>query len=187
MAASRKGRLLIAVPMLSDPNFDRTIVFMIEDNDDGSTGLVLNRPSPVPVTQALPDLSAGVTPPSVLFVGGPVNQNTANGLARVEAADRAGAVEGWLQVTGDIGTINVADWMDGMPAGVVDLRVFAGYAGWGPGQLDGEMDAGAWLVVDADPGDPLSSEPEDLWRTVLRRQPGETAWLANYPPDPAVN
>ena len=187
MAASRKGRLLIALPMLSDPNFDRTIVFMIEDNDEGSAGLVLNRPSPVPVTQALPDLSAGVAPPSVLFVGGPVNQNTAIGLARAAAADGVDAVEGWLQVTGDIGTINVADWMDGMPAGVVDLRVFAGYAGWGAGQLDGEIDAGAWLVVDADPSDPLSSEPEDLWRTVLRRQPGETAWLANYPPDPAVN
>ena len=184
MAPSRKGRLLIALPMLADPNFDRTIVLMIEDNEECSTGLVLNRPSPVPVSQALPDLSAGLAPPDVLFVGGPVNQNTAIGLARASEAE---GVVGWMHVAGDIGTVNVAQWMGGMPDGVADLRVFAGYAGWGPGQLDGEVDAGAWLVVDALAGDPLSPEPEDLWRTVLRRQRGDTSWLANYPADPAVN
>jgi len=172
--------------MLADPNFDRTIVLMIEDNDEGSAGLVLNRPSPVPVTQALPDLSAsaGLAPPSVLFVGGPVNQNTAIGLARATDPDE---VDGWVPVAGDVGTVSVSDLEVGLPDGMADLRVFAGYAGWGPGQLDGEIDAGAWFVVDAHPTDPLSPDPEDLWRTVVRRQPGRTAWLANYPPDPAVN
>src|SRR5438105_3725605 len=82
VAPSRKGRLLIALPILADPNFDRTVVLMIEDNEQGSAGLVLNRPSPVPVVQALPELAGAVAPPTVLFFGGPVNQDTAIGLAR---------------------------------------------------------------------------------------------------------
>ena len=182
MAPSRKGRLLIALPILADPNFDRTVVLMIEDNEQGSAGLVLNRPSPVPVVQALPELAGAVAPPTVLFFGGPVNQDTAIGLARnTEPAD------GWTAVAGDIGTIDVGSCQDGVPPGLTDVRVFAGYAGWGPGQLDGEIEAGAWLVVDAELSDLLSPSPDALWRTVLRRQPGQTAWLANYPADLTTN
>jgi len=170
--------------MLADPNFDRTVIFMIEDNDEGSAGLVLNRPTEVAVSDALPDVGERVADPAVVFVGGPVSQNTAIGLARSSRDDGA---EGWQQVAGDVGTFNMAAADDGTPDGVTDLRVFAGYAGWDPGQLDGEIDAGAWLVLDADVGDILSSSPLELWRAALRRQKGTTAWLANYPADLSGN
>jgi len=183
-STSRKGRLLIALPMLADPNFDRTIVLMIEDSEEGSAGLVLNRPSELAVTEALPDFGERVAAPAVVFVGGPVSQNTAIGLAR--SADTEGA-EGWQQVMGDVGTFNMAAAEVGPPEGITDLRVFAGYAGWGPGQLEGEISAGAWLVVDADVGDVLSSDPLDLWRSVLKRQRGTASWLANYPADLNAN
>ena len=170
--------------MLADPNFDRTVVLMIEDNEEGSAGLVLNRPSELAVTEALPEFRERVAAPAVVFVGGPVSQNTAIGLARSEAGSDA---DGWQQVAGDVGTFNMGAAELGPPEGITDLRVFAGYAGWGAGQLDGEINAGAWLVVDADVGDALSSDPLDLWRSVLKRQRGTTAWLANYPADLSTN
>ena len=67
------------------------------------------------------------------------------------------------------------------------LRVFRGYAGWGPGQLEGEIEAGAWLVLDPEPTDLFTHEPDELWRVVLRRQPGRLAWLATAPDDLEAN
>src|SRR5439155_9465083 len=158
-STSRKGRLLIALPMLADPNFDRTVVLMIEDSEEGSAGLVLNRPSELAVTEALPEFGERVAAPAVVFVGGPVSQNTAIGLARSADADGAEGADGWQQVMGDVGTFNMAAAELGPPEGITDLRVFAGYSGWGPGQLEGEISAGAWLVVDADVDDALSADP----------------------------
>jgi putative transcriptional regulator len=183
---SLKGRLLIATPILADGVFDRTVVLMVEDTPDGSAGLVLNRPSPVPLADTLPDLAVYVTPPAVVFVGGPVSQNSAIGLARATTTGED-EVDGWFPVTGDVGTFDFARYPEGAPPWISDLRVFAGYAGWSSGQLAGEIGAGAWIVAAAEHDDLLSPDPTDLWRIVLRRQRGETAWLANYPEDPSTN
>jgi putative transcriptional regulator len=72
-------------------------------------------------------------------------------------------------------------------ARVSAVRVFRGYAGWGPGQLEGEIESGAWLVLDAEPGDVFDADPGDLWRAVLRRQGGRLAWLADAPDDLSAN
>jgi putative transcriptional regulator len=179
------GRLLLAGPNLEDPNFRRTVVFMIEHNDDGALGLVLNRPSPIDLTEVVPqwaDLAAD--PPSV-FVGGPVEQNAVLGLGRVVADEPP---EGVTPVHAGIGVLDLEADPLLLLGDVAGVRLFSGYAGWGPGQLDGELAMGGWIVVDADPGDVTTTDPDDLWRAVLRRQPDEElARLSLFPDDISTN
>jgi putative transcriptional regulator len=179
------GRLLVATPILGDPNFDRTVVLLLEHSDDGAVGLVLNRPSETDVAEPLPEWDGVAAVPSVIFVGGPVSQSAVIGLARCGAG--TGYDAGWRQVGGGIAIIDLAG---GVPDGALpldSLRLFAGYAGWGPFQLEAEIDAGAWWVVDAAPDDALSPDPERLWSTVLRRQRGRLAMHAYFPADPSAN
>jgi len=171
------GRLLVASPMLLDPNFARTVVLMLAHGDEGALGLVLNRPSEVDVGQVLPDAWRDVSPePHVLFVGGPVGSDSVIGLARVR-----GEGDGFVSMAGAVGTVDLEKAPDAIGEGVEIARVFAGHAGWGPGQLEGELEVPGWIVVDAEPGDAFTTDPDDLWRAVLRRQPGRLAWLANFP------
>ena len=183
---STRGRLLVATPLLGDPNFERTVIFMLEDNDEGSLGLVLNRPSPLEVTDPLPDWSRLVAAPSVVFVGGPVSRSSVIALAAREPAYEL-PDEAWTAVEGGVGVLDLTADADLIGAGLAEVRVFAGYAGWGEGQLAGEIDEGAWFVVDAIEGDTFTDRPEQLWRDVLRRQPEPLRQFANYPPDPSVN
>lgn len=181
---SLKGRLLVATPILLDPNFERTVVLLLEHrSEDGALGIVLNRPSETSVGEPLPAWEALAAPPAVLFVGGPVSPGSAIALGR-GAAD---AAEGWEPVLGPVGTVD----LDRDPALVRttldEVRVFAGYAGWAPGQLEGEIAGGSWFVVDAEPDDAFSADPGDLWPSVLRRQGGRLAMFAHCPPDPSVN
>jgi putative transcriptional regulator len=178
-----KGTLLVATPPLADPNFDRAVVLLLEHSDSGSIGLVLNRPTGTPVAAALPGWELLTADPSTVFVGGPVAEDAAIalGVARHEAA---GA--GWSAVVGSVGTIDLHRDPDDVAADITDVRIFAGYAGWGPGQLQTELDANAWIVAAAHPDDAYG-DPDDLWRRVLLRQGGTTAWLANAPVDPSVN
>jgi putative transcriptional regulator len=120
----------------------------------------------------------------VVFVGGPVSQGAVIALARVA---RDCECEAWSRVLPRIGVLNLD--ADAAAAGldVEEVRIFTGYAGWAPGQVEGEIEEGAWFVVDADPGDALAAEPGALWRIVLRRQPGAVAKFALYPADPTVN
>jgi putative transcriptional regulator len=179
------GRLLVALPMLTDPNFARTVVLVLaSDPDDGALGVVLNRPSLTSVVEPLPQWGPLAADPAVVFVGGPVGESSAIGLAR---SDTAGPTEGWSPILGHLGTFDLATGPDQVAAGIETVRVFSGYAGWGPGQLEAEIDEGAWLVVDGAPDDVLCADPEGLWRLVLRRQGGRTAWLANVPLDLRVN
>jgi putative transcriptional regulator len=167
-----KGRLLVASPALTDPNFDRTVVLLLEHGPDGAMGVVLNRPTEVPIADALPGWEAIVSEPTLLFVGGPVGDGLGVGLSVLPDGSH------------DIVDLNV-DPSDGtVPAPV---RVFLNYSGWGPGQLENELAAHAWLVVDALPSDIVTPAPNRLWRDVLRRQGGQTAWLANLPDDLAHN
>lgn len=193
------GRLLVATPVIGDPNFERTVVLVLEHGEDGSLGVVLNRPSAVDVVDPLPEWQRFAAAPQVVFVGGPVEQSAAIGLARVAfLADpddlNAGGPfsddsdnSGFNSIIGTIGTLDLSRSPDELTALIEQVRVFAGYAGWGPGQLAGELAADAWVVVDVQPGDVLGDDPERLWEKVLRRQGGDLAILAHYPPDPSLN
>ena len=175
------GRLLVAVPGMYDPNFDRTVVLVLEHTEDGAVGVVLNRPSETEVGTAIPGLGDVTAAPAVVFVGGPVVPEGA--LALGEVADPADA-DGWQAVVGSVGLL---DLNRGAMPPLRRARVFAGHAGWAAGQLEGEIAAGGWFVVDSHADDPFASDPAKLWRAVLARQQGRLAWFANCPPDPTVN
>lgn len=177
------GRLLVATPVLGDPNFDRTVVLLLEHSEEGAVGVVLNRPSDTDVAEPLPEWDNVAATPSVIFVGGPVAQTAVIGLAR---CDR-GSASGWRPLVGSVGIVDLAAGPAEVTTPIEALRLFAGYAGWGPGQLEEEIDAGAWWVVDAAPTDALSPNPEDLWSDVLRRQLGRLAMHAFFPDDPRSN
>jgi putative transcriptional regulator len=179
-----KGRLLVASPNLGDPNFERTVVLMLEYGDEGALGVVLNRPSELDLSDPLPEWARAAAHPPVVFIGGPVAPTAAVCLARLRPR---GGTDGWQQLLGAVGTLDLdSDPHEAIPR-LDELRVFAGYAGWGPGQLEREIAEGGWFVVDAEAGDALSPAPEDLWRTVLRRQKGTLALFAGYPSDPTLN
>ena len=178
------GRLLVAAPSLRDPNFERTVVLVIEQAKEGALGVVLNRPSETDLASALPRWEGAAAPPSVVFVGGPVAPSAAIGLGTASAA---GEVEGWRPLFAGVGSIDLEYDPDDLAVPVRDVRVFAGYAGWSPDQLDHEVESGAWYVVDALPDDVRCAEPADLWSVVLRRQGGSLALVANFPPDPSMN
>jgi len=185
-ALPTKGRLLVATPPLEDPHFDRTVVFVLEHHDDGAIGVVINRPSIESLDEPLDRWIDLQSAPSAVFSGGPVEENALIALAETTVV----MLEGGEHLSPILGTIASAD-LSADPALVAaevrGVRVFRGYAGWGPGQLEGEIEAGAWLVLDSEPGDIFSSEPDELWRTVLRRQPGRLAWLADAPDDLSSN
>lgn len=181
-----KGRLLLATPPLDDPNFDRTVVFVLEHHDEGAIGVVINRPSEEALDEPLDRWIDLQSAPSSVFVGGPVEENALIALAETtqpldESDDHLSPIAGTI-ASADL-TVDPA-----LVAGEVrGVRVFRGYAGWGPGQLEGEIDAGAWLVLDSEPGDVFTDHPDELWRSVLRRQGGRLAWLANAPDDLSLN
>jgi putative transcriptional regulator len=180
-----QGKLLVAAPSLLDPNFARTVVLMLAHGEQGALGLVLNRPTVTEVASPLPEWEDLATAPAVVFVGGPVSEGTIC-LARVKSEVSVPS-SGYLPLQGPLGTVDleadpafVAPWMD-------RLRIFAGYAGWGEGQLESEMEAGAWWAIDATEDDIFSEEPSELWKKVLRRQGGLLALASAYPPDPSLN
>jgi putative transcriptional regulator len=181
-----KGRLLVATPPLADPNFDRTVVFVIEHHDDGALGVVLNRPSGEILAEPLERWGELQTAPGGVYAGGPVETDALIALARVRGPLDDGD-EHLSPLTSAIASADLGTDPQLMAAAIEGLRVFRGYAGWGPGQLEGEIDAGAWLVVEADPADVFTSDPNGLWRAVLRRQPGRVAWLADAPDDLSWN
>lgn len=185
--ATTARRLLVSVPTLHDANFFRSVVFMIEHNDEGAVGLVLNQPTDALLIDALPDWAGVAAPPAVAFVGGPVQQHDAViGLARVGRVEDSDA---WQPLIGRVGTVDLGRTPVDVGGDLEAVRVFAGYSGWAPDQLDDELAAGGWFVVDALPGDLLTPDPASLWRAVLRRQGGDVAVSANYPLDtgPTVN
>jgi putative transcriptional regulator len=157
---------------------------LLEHSDDGALGIVLNRPSDRGVADALAPWAPFVTPPAVLFGGGPVEPGAVIGLAAMSSDDSA---EHWAPVLGSIGTLDLAADPDQVQPVPEQLRIFHGYAGWGPGQLEGELADGAWVVVAFQPDDAFRPQPRELWRDVLRRQGGRRSWLAEYPDDPSVN
>ena len=185
MSDSLRGRLLVATPDLADPNFFRTVVLILEHTDDGALGVVLNRPSPdTTVETPLPAWAPLAVDPPVIFVGGPVQPEAAIGLAR--RADR-GDPDGFAPLSDELGTVDLERDPALVAPRIDRLRVFAGYSGWGPHQLEAELEADGWFVVDAEPSDLWTAEPEALWRAVLRRQRGKERLFAEYPLDASLN
>jgi putative transcriptional regulator len=188
--SSLSGRLIVATPALADPNFDRAVVLLLDHDEEGTLGVVLNRPTLVGVCDVLEPWARFAGAPQVVFQGGPVSLDSALGLAVVPGDTRPsaqGGPLGWRRVHGAIGLVDLEAPPELLAAELGSLRIFAGYAGWGPGQLEDELAEGAWYVVDAEPGDVSSPDPERLWRSVLRRQRNELAMVATYPDDPSLN
>ncbi len=173
---SLKGSLLVATPALVDPNFRRTVVLVAEHGDAGAMGVVLNRPSETAVAEAIPELVSLAGHEEPVFVGGPVAVDSLLALAEVEEPDDPDEL-----VVGRVAFVHHAD----VPAR--RGRVFVGYAGWSPAQIQAELDEESWIVVPAQPDDVFSEEPDELWSDVLRRQGGPLALLATMPPDPSLN
>jgi putative transcriptional regulator len=179
-----RGMLLLAAPALKDPNFDRTVVFIAEHSDEGAMGLVLNRPSEAAVAEAIPDLDwVADAGGELVHVGGPVAPNGVIVLAEWE--DPSHAV---VLVDDDLGFVpgDVED-TDALAAAVRRARVYAGHAGWGPGQLEDELAEEAWIVETPLREELFSDDPEGLWAAVLRRKGREFALLSTMPPDPSLN
>jgi putative transcriptional regulator len=178
---SLKGQLLIAGPTLVDPNFRRTVVLVGEHSEDGALGVVLNRASEATVDEAVPELTALVETSGQVHVGGPVQPSAIVVLADFVDPERAGSLV--LESVGFLPAEVDPDELGELRR----ARVFAGYAGWGPGQLDGELEEGSWIVEPAQPDDVFTEDPEQLWADVLRRKGGAYGVLALMPLDPSLN
>ena len=175
---------------LADPNFDRTVVLLLDHDEEGTLGVVLNKPTAVGVGDVLAAWAELAGAPPVVFQGGPVSLDSALGLAVVPGEPRgkdSADPLGWRRVHGAIGLVDLEAPPELLAAELGSLRIFAGYAGWRPGQLEEELVEGAWYVVESEPGDISSPDPARLWRSVLRRQRNELAMVATYPDDPSLN
>lgn len=172
---SLRGQLLIAAPQLSD-YFRRTVVLVLEHSDDGAMGLVLNRPTESEVGEAVPSLTELVDGSDLVHAGGPVQPDSVLVLGEFEEPGQAGT-----HVVGSLGLLDP----EHADAELHRVRVFAGYAGWAPGQLDLELEQEAWITAPADESDPFTED--DLWSEALRRKGGEYALLATMPSDPSLN
>jgi putative transcriptional regulator len=175
METSLRGQLLIAAPSLFD-YFRRTVILVLEHTEEGAMGVVLNRPSETTVAEAVSALAELADGDEVVRVGGPVAPQAVVALGDFQDPDDAG--------TNLVGSLGLVD-PDRPDQALRRLRVYAGYAGWGPGQLDGEIDEGAWIVDPADPEDPFKEG--DLWADALQRKGGAYSLLATMPSDPSLN
>jgi putative transcriptional regulator len=178
---SLRGHLLIASPALADPNFARTVVLLGEHGDEGAMGVILNRRSPASVAAAVPDLP-GFSDEDSLFLGGPVRPSVVLVLAEFSDRDQAG-----ILVTDRVGFLSAEAEFEQLTEVADRARVFAGYAGWGAGQLETEIEQSDWLLVPALEDDVFSDDPDGLWSCVLERMGARYALLARMPEDPSVN
>lgn len=178
---SLKGHLLIAGPGLVDPNFRRAVVLVGEHSEEGALGVILNRALAATVDETVPELALLVDPIESIHVGGPVQPSAIVVLADFVEPERAGALV--LDSVGFLPTEVDPDELGELRR----ARVYAGYTGWGPGQLDEELAEGSWIVEPALPEDVFTAEPDELWSDVLRRKGGPFGVLALMPPDPSLN
>ena len=183
MAESLRGKLILASPTLIDPNFARTVVLIAEHTEEGAMGLVLNRPADSTVSDAVPDLAWLTDDDARVYVGGPVAETAVIVLAEFERPEMAGAL-----IDDDLGFIGTdADDPEALEGAIRRARVYAGHAGWGPGQLEEELAEEAWIVEPPRREEVFTDAPEDLWAAVLRRKGRRYALLSTMPPDPSLN
>lgn len=176
--------LLVATPALRDPNFADTVVLLIDVAGDGVLGVVLNRPSGVPVGQVLAPWAEAVSEPEVLFQGGPVETDGAIAVA-LRRSD--GETVGFRAVVDRLALLDLDTPVELIGPDLEGLRIFAGYSGWGSGQLEAEIEEGSWYAVPGSADDIFRADTSGLWRDVLRRQPGDLAMHSTRPSDPELN
>lgn len=181
MDSSLRGKLLVASPALADPNFARTVVLITEHTGDGAMGVVLNRPSETDVDEVAPELGV-VTDGEPVFIGGPVQPQALVVLAEFDEPEAAA----WL-VAEDVGFVGADTDSDRLGQVVRRGRVYAGYSGWGSGQLEAELDDEAWIVEPPLPAELFPDDPQVLWQDVLERKGGQFALIARMPDDPSLN
>jgi len=180
--ASLRGKFLIASPALGDPNFARSVVLIAEHTDDGAMGLILNRPTDAVVAEAVEELAGVVEPGEAVFVGGPVQEESVMVLAEFDDPSQAAAL-----VIEDVGFLPADAQLAELSGRTRRARVFAGHSGWGPGQLDAELEDGSWIVADPRTDEVFTHEPAELWASALERKGGAYALLARMPADPSLN
>ncbi len=181
MAASFSGKLLVANPEMRDPNFYRTVVLLFEHGDEGAFGTILNRPTEESAADHLPEWGDLMAEPALVYVGGPVQNDIAVGVAEwsdPHDGDNSGLFSG-------VGFIDLTDPPD-PEAPPQQVRVYSGYSGWDAGQLEVELAIDSWFIIDPVVDD-VFGEPGDLWSRVLRRQPGRLSLFAQYPHDLSAN
>ena len=181
MADSLRGKLLIASPALTDPNFARSVVLMTEHSDEGAMGIVLNRPADAEARELLPAIEH-IAHDDPLFIGGPVQPQAVVLLA--EFADPSAAA--WI-VVADVGLASAEADFEELGDSVRRGRFYAGYSGWGPGQLEMELEIDSWIVEPPLPAELFPDDPESLWSDVLERKGGSYALISRMPDDPSLN
>lgn len=181
----RAGQLLVSSAEMTDPHFVRTVVLVLNLDADGALGVVLNRPTQTPVEAVVEGWEPLVTTPAVLFEGGPVEPEAMLAVGR----PREGSLpaDAWQPMAAGHGLIDLNLSPFAYADTLVDLRIYAGYAGWGPGQLEGEVEEGAWHVLDPLEEELAHVDPLDLWRVLLRRQSGDLQRLSTRPADVTQN
>ena len=172
---SLAGNLLVATPALFDPNFYRTVVLLLQHDEDGCVGVVLNRPSDEPVGEHLPDWAGRVPDPGTVNYGGPVDPAVAIGLSLVGSGLPTG-----------VPGLSLVDLTTSPDESTHPVRIYSGYSGWGSDQLESEVAGGSWYVVQASPDDPFDAD-DGQWRRVLRRQSGFLSVVSTFPDDPDLN
>ncbi len=192
--AALTGRALLATPVIGDDRFAHSVILLVEHDASGALGLVLDQCTSTPLDAVLPDWAEHAAAPAVVFTGGPVAADRALGLVRlrpgahpigpndtVTAIPRLGGEVGLIDLSADPDDLDTVLGVGGC------VRVFAGYAGWSPGQLEAEMSAGAWWTAEISVDDVFDPDPGTLWQRVVGRQPGERSLFARFPGDPNLN
>ena len=179
---SLRGKLLVASPALVDPNFSRTVVLIAEHGEDGAMGIVLNRASEVEVADAAAPLGELVEAGERVHAGGPVQPTAVMIVAEFVDPEQAATL-----VVDSVGFVSADADFDTLAADVARVRVFAGLAGWAPGQLEAELERDDWIVEPATPDDVFAPDAEELWSAVLERKGGQYALVARMPEDPSLN
>ena len=175
---SLAGSVLVATPIITDPPFARAVVALLEHDAEGAVGLIVNLASDLPVERYLPEAVADIAPPAVIFVGGPVGTDSALGLLISDDADSI--------LPSPFSGISIVDPTSVRPGGT-GMRVFGGFAGWSPGQLESELVEGAWWTALAHRDDFFTAQPELLWEATVRRVKGRAPLYATFPDDPSTN
>ena len=170
---SLKGKLLIATPVLGDPNFFGTVVLLLDHSERGALGVVLNRPSDVAVETTLAQWAGMTSAPRVVFIGGPMSREAALALVDLAEAElEAEEEEGWRPIVARVGMVDLRGDPGSLGSRVRGVRVFSGHAGWAGGQLESELNSGAWVVAESEPGDVVTAVPSALWYQAIKRLGG---------------
>ena len=179
------GHLLVATPQTGGDVFRRSVVLLLHHDEEGAQGVVINRPLDATVDAVLPGWEEVATPPARVFQGGPVALDSALGLVSVPGGGEAPM--GVKLLFGGLGLVDLDIPPLVVAPEIAGLRIFAGYAGWSPGQLEEEVASGSWYVVESEGRDAFDDDPEQLWTRVLRRQRDHLAFVATFPTDPEMN